>query len=755
MKTRMTKVTATVLVSALAFAIVPSVAFAQNAVDGADAGEDGGSVELQITPNPELTAGLEFPVEPGEADPEGGATDETALGNVGQTAPTALAAAAVPGAIDRTNLQAVTNAYVNQLVPTLSVPVGWTGSWATCTPGVPSPEAKAATYAAVNYFRAMVGSPPATENQGAFERSQALATIMEANGGLSHYPLQDWGPNFDCVSIYPGKMDGIQDNLEILAMGSRGANNVVGWIDDYGRGNESVGHRLSLLRPDVDTLGIGLTSWTGAGRLHVNSNYTWSAPLAWPPSGYFPAPVLPDSGRWLYVANLGDRSTQFTSQPVVTVTGPNGAVAVDVEFASNAQVVWNVGTLPKPAVNTIATYHVKITGAATPVEYDVNLFTPPSTSIGAVTVTGNPYTGHTATASVSGVTPANAQLNYQWVRVTWGYYETPIPGATGTTYTFTDDDITDTMGTVVAAKVTATADGYLPSSTRSNPLSVRQRPMPDVTCKIVPQTHPVAGLAAGYTVAPDCGADQASVASATYDWYLGGVPYRPDYHQANLVLPADAVGKELKVVGTFYLSDYRIGHGEFQNKVLKNQPHHDVAPTSNFAADIDWLITNKITNGYDDGTFRPGDTIKRNAFAAFLHRVAGSPVPELPDTPTFSDVPHTGQNFHQEIEWLATQNIVRGYADGSFKPGGTVNRDAMAAFLYRAAGYPPFTPPATPSFKDIAGNTFYLEIEWLAQTGITSGYADGTFRPGSAITREAMAAFLHRGVDKGLLFPAQ
>jgi len=69
----------------------------------------------------------------------------------------------------------------------------------------------------------------------------------------------------------------------------------------------------------------------------------------------------------------------------------------------------------------------------------------------------------------------------------------------------------------------------------------------------------------------------------------------------------------------------------------------------------------------------------------------------------------------------------------------------MAAFLYRFAGEPAFTPPATATFTDVpVGAPFFLEIEWLSSTGITTGWPDHTFRPSANVERQAMAAFLHR-----------
>ncbi|MFE4196503.1 S-layer homology domain-containing protein [Paenarthrobacter sp. NPDC056912] len=123
----------------------------------------------------------------------------------------------------------------------------------------------------------------------------------------------------------------------------------------------------------------------------------------------------------------------------------------------------------------------------------------------------------------------------------------------------------------------------------------------------------------------------------------------------------------------------------------------------------------------------------------------------------FSDVAVQNQ-FYKEINWLASQGISTGYGDGSFLPVNTVNRDAMAAFLYRMAGKPAFTPPTVSPFADVAPSSqFYKEITWLASTGITSGWNEGngvlTFRPVTPVNRDAMAAFLYRFAGKPVFSP--
>ena len=94
---------------------------------------------------------------------------------------------------------------------------------------------------------------------------------------------------------------------------------------------------------------------------------------------------------------------------------------------------------------------------------------------------------------------------------------------------------------------------------------------------------------------------------------------------------------------------------------------------------------------------------------------------------------------------MRDQGITTGYPDCTFRPNAPVNRDAMAAFFYRAAGSPAYLAPAQSPFADVStNNQFYKEIAWLADRKISTGWPDKTYRPGNAINRDAMAAFIYR-----------
>ncbi len=171
-----------------------------------------------------------------------------------------------------------------------------------------------------------------------------------------------------------------------------------------------------------------------------------------------------------------------------------------------------------------------------------------------------------------------------------------------------------------------------------------------------------------------------------------------------------------------------------------------------FKTDIDWAESAGISTGYQDGTFRPTLLVTREAMAAFMYRLAGSPAFTPPSVSPFSDVATTDQ-FYKEITWLASTKITTGYSDGTFRPLNPVARDAMAAFMYRfvtgfcptAPGVEGFEPGDSGEFGDEQpGDAFYKEIAWIKSVHVSTGYQDGTYRPGDEVSREAMAAFLHR-----------
>jgi hypothetical protein len=178
--------------------------------------------------------------------------------------------------------------------------------------------------------------------------------------------------------------------------------------------------------------------------------------------------------------------------------------------------------------------------------------------------------------------------------------------------------------------------------------------------------------------------------------------------------------------------------------MLASRLFPDVPTAHPFFRDISWMVDGGITTGNAGGTFRPGTAVTRQELAAFGRRLRFDERFVPPSSPTFTDVPRS-HPLYVEVEWAAARGYVRGYPDGSFRPNTSVTREAAAAVLYRLAGSPSFTPPTIPSFLDVpTHHPFRKEIEWATSQHIAGGYDDERFRPGSAVNRESAAAFLHR-----------
>ena len=172
----------------------------------------------------------------------------------------------------------------------------------------------------------------------------------------------------------------------------------------------------------------------------------------------------------------------------------------------------------------------------------------------------------------------------------------------------------------------------------------------------------------------------------------------------------------------------------------------DVPAGHPFHEDVRWLLERGITTGYADGTFQPVAPVSRQAMAAFLYRMSheGHDAPACEDAP-FPDV-STANEFCGEIGWLVDQGITTGYADGTFRPTASVSRQAMAAFLHRFVEGPgPAVPCSEAPFTDVpVGHPFCAEIAWMAAAEISLGDQAGTYRPSAPVSRQAMAAFLRR-----------
>lgn len=107
----------------------------------------------------------------------------------------------------------------------------------------------------------------------------------------------------------------------------------------------------------------------------------------------------------------------------------------------------------------------------------------------------------------------------------------------------------------------------------------------------------------------------------------------------------------------------------------------------------------------------------------------------------FSDVA-SGSTFADDIAYVSRKGLMSGVGEGRFNPQAPVTRGQLVTILYRLEGQPAVSGEGFPDVAD--GSYCEKAVKWAAANGITTGGADGLFRPGDSITREQMATFLYR-----------
>lgn len=251
-------------------------------------------------------------------------------------------------AIDTTSRAAVVAAYTDYYLPTVGVAVGWTGSEASCTPGVVSSAYYDATLIRLNYFRAMAGLPGDVVFDAARDADwQSCALIMDKNNYLNHAP----DPLDGCYTA-GGAAAAAQSSLAATT----GVEALDVYLDD--EGNETtLGHRRWILFEPQETMAAGSTSsYSALSEFFTPTSDGWGAYLpyievaggngwlthpdyvrwiAWPPPRYCPYQLLPNGSKYWSLTSgsgnhYGGNYDMDFSAATVTMTKDNGATPVTV-----------------------------------------------------------------------------------------------------------------------------------------------------------------------------------------------------------------------------------------------------------------------------------------------------------------------------------------------------------------------------------------------------------------------------------------
>jgi hypothetical protein len=144
--------------------------------------------------------------------------------------------------------------------------------------------------------------------------------------------------------------------------------------------------------------------------------------------------------------------------------------------------------------------------------------------------------------------------------------------------------------------------------------------------------------------------------------------------------------------------------------------------------------------GYPDGTVRPDGELSRGDAAMMLWRLLGDADEDGAVVPAFSDIAIDAY-YAQAVMYLSDSGIITGYDDGTFRPDKKITRAEFTVILSR---FDTSESAAAGGFDDAAGHWAESYINNAVEKGWINGYPDGTFRPDIQITRAQSAAIINR-----------
>jgi preprotein translocase subunit Sec61beta len=171
----------------------------------------------------------------------------------------------------------------------------------------------------------------------------------------------------------------------------------------------------------------------------------------------------------------------------------------------------------------------------------------------------------------------------------------------------------------------------------------------------------------------------------------------------------------------------------------------DVTGDSSWARDaVELLAGAGILKGVDENRFDPAREVTRAEATAMLVRALG--LPAATTRAAFRDV-RENDWYAGELAAAVSAGLVRGYEDESFRPGQPITREELVTVLARALNLSS-GEGANLDFAD-AGTVAAWARDGVAaavSAGLVRGYPDGTFRPGNPITRAECAVVVYRAL---------
>ena len=182
-------------------------------------------------------------------------------------------------------------------------------------------------------------------------------------------------------------------------------------------------------------------------------------------------------------------------------------------------------------------------------------------------------------------------------------------------------------------------------------------------------------------------------------------------------------------------------------KDCPSAPFTDVDTAKWYHLSVDYVLTHKMMNGVSSRAFAPNANLTRGMLVQILYNLEGKPKGTAAN---FSDV-QADAWYAKAVGWAASNKVVTGYADGTFRPNAAVTREQAAAILYRYAqskGIDVSVGENTNilSYVDVQQASEYAipALQWAVGAGVLNGKNGGRLAPTGTATRAEIAAIMQR-----------
>ena len=167
--------------------------------------------------------------------------------------------------------------------------------------------------------------------------------------------------------------------------------------------------------------------------------------------------------------------------------------------------------------------------------------------------------------------------------------------------------------------------------------------------------------------------------------------------------------------------------------VSRINPHYDA---------IKWMKDQGIISGYGDGTFKPDNTVNRVESLKMLmlaFNVPAGPAGALPFSDTNNSAWYAGT-----LATAMSKGIVKGYDDGTFKPAQTVNKAEYLKILFKTNNMELTDSLTSNPYSDVPMGAWFAPFAYMANRKNLVDIANNMLYPSSGMTRGEVAETIYR-----------